>query len=291
MDKLTIEGGQPLSGEVRASGAKNAALPILCAALLTPEPLTLDNLPQLNDVRTMRSLLSQMGVALDTRRARHRQPRCVADRLAAGSVRAGEDDARVDPRAGAAPRALRRGARVAARRLRDRPAPGRPARQGPAGDGRHDRSRARLHQCNGSPARRQVRVRRGDGHRHREPADGGHARRRHDGARKCGARAGSRRSRALPHRDGRADHGRRQRPHHDRRRRELHGATHAIMPDRIETGTFPRRRRRDRRQTRPLRAPGPIRSTRCSTSCARRARSSPSTATSSAFIAADRWWR
>jgi len=62
MDKLAIEGGAALKGEVSISGAKNAALPILCAALLTSEPLTLDNLPQLNDVRTMRSLLSQMGV-------------------------------------------------------------------------------------------------------------------------------------------------------------------------------------------------------------------------------------
>src|SRR5215470_1987078 len=62
MDKLLIEGGRPLVGEVRVSGAKNAALPILCAALLTPEPLTLTNVPQLNDVRTMGSLLGQMGV-------------------------------------------------------------------------------------------------------------------------------------------------------------------------------------------------------------------------------------
>ena len=62
MDKLVIEGGHPLEGEVRVSGAKNAALPILCASLLTAEPLTLTNVPRLNDVRTMRSLLSQMGV-------------------------------------------------------------------------------------------------------------------------------------------------------------------------------------------------------------------------------------
>jgi UDP-N-acetylglucosamine 1-carboxyvinyltransferase len=62
MDKLAIEGGFALKGEVSISGAKNAALPILCAALLTPEPLTLDNVPVLNDVRTMRSLLAQMGV-------------------------------------------------------------------------------------------------------------------------------------------------------------------------------------------------------------------------------------
>ena len=62
MDKLAITGGGPLQGEVRVSGAKNAALPILCAALLTSEPLVLTNVPKLNDVRTMRSLLAQMGV-------------------------------------------------------------------------------------------------------------------------------------------------------------------------------------------------------------------------------------
>jgi len=63
VDKLLIEGGRPLEGEVSVSGAKNAALPILCAALLTREPLVLTNVPQLKDVRTMRSLLAQMGVA------------------------------------------------------------------------------------------------------------------------------------------------------------------------------------------------------------------------------------
>ncbi len=65
MDKLLIEGGAPLRGEVRVSGAKNAALPILCAALLCEEPLTLTNVPRLNDVRTMQSLLAQMGVRID----------------------------------------------------------------------------------------------------------------------------------------------------------------------------------------------------------------------------------
>jgi UDP-N-acetylglucosamine 1-carboxyvinyltransferase len=52
---------------VRVSGAKNAALPILCASLLSPEPLVLTNVPQLNDVRTMQTLLAQMGVRLDAR--------------------------------------------------------------------------------------------------------------------------------------------------------------------------------------------------------------------------------
>ena len=66
MDKLLIDGGHTLAGEVTVSGAKNAALPILCAALLSPEPLTLTNMPRLNDVDTMEKLLAQMGVALDT---------------------------------------------------------------------------------------------------------------------------------------------------------------------------------------------------------------------------------
>jgi UDP-N-acetylglucosamine 1-carboxyvinyltransferase len=65
VDKLLIEGGRPLAGEVRVSGAKNAALPILCAALLTAEPLVLGNLARLNDLATMRTLLGQMGVRLD----------------------------------------------------------------------------------------------------------------------------------------------------------------------------------------------------------------------------------
>lgn len=62
MDKLVIEGGRPLAGEVRISGAKNAALPILCASLLTADPLHLDNVPDLQDVRTTLKLLAQMGV-------------------------------------------------------------------------------------------------------------------------------------------------------------------------------------------------------------------------------------
>ncbi|MEO7320419.1 MAG: UDP-N-acetylglucosamine 1-carboxyvinyltransferase [Nitrosospira sp.] len=64
MQKLIIQGGTPLSGEARISGAKNAALPILCASLLTGETLTIENVPHLNDVTTMLSLLRQMGVGI-----------------------------------------------------------------------------------------------------------------------------------------------------------------------------------------------------------------------------------
>jgi UDP-N-acetylglucosamine 1-carboxyvinyltransferase len=65
LDKLLIEGGIPLNGEVAISGAKNAALPLLCAALLTREPLTLANVPALNDIDTMLRLLVQMGVKVE----------------------------------------------------------------------------------------------------------------------------------------------------------------------------------------------------------------------------------
>ncbi len=62
MDKLQIQGGARIAGEVRSSGAKNAALPILCAAILSDEVLALDNVPQLQDVKTTLKLLAQMGV-------------------------------------------------------------------------------------------------------------------------------------------------------------------------------------------------------------------------------------
>jgi UDP-N-acetylglucosamine 1-carboxyvinyltransferase len=65
MDKLKILGGKALSGEVRISGAKNAALPILAAGLLTPEEFVVENVPQLQDVATTLKLLRQMGVAAE----------------------------------------------------------------------------------------------------------------------------------------------------------------------------------------------------------------------------------
>jgi UDP-N-acetylglucosamine 1-carboxyvinyltransferase len=64
MDKLSIEGGVPLAGEIRISGAKNAALPILCAALLTADTLRVQNVPHLRDVTTTLELLAQMGIGL-----------------------------------------------------------------------------------------------------------------------------------------------------------------------------------------------------------------------------------
>jgi UDP-N-acetylglucosamine 1-carboxyvinyltransferase len=76
VDKLLVTGGRALAGEARVSGAKNAALPIMCAALLTDQPLKLDNVPRLMDVRTMAKLLAQMGVEVGS-----------------------QDDGRIEPRA------------------------------------------------------------------------------------------------------------------------------------------------------------------------------------------------
>jgi UDP-N-acetylglucosamine 1-carboxyvinyltransferase len=64
MDKLIITGGVPLNGDIRISGAKNAALPILTAALLTDQPLVLGNIPHLHDITTTMELLGQMGVRI-----------------------------------------------------------------------------------------------------------------------------------------------------------------------------------------------------------------------------------
>jgi UDP-N-acetylglucosamine 1-carboxyvinyltransferase len=74
MDRFHISGPTPLVGRVRASGAKNAALPALAAALLTDEPLTLHHVPQVRDLRTMRRLLDHMGVGSEEREAAPSSP-------------------------------------------------------------------------------------------------------------------------------------------------------------------------------------------------------------------------
>jgi UDP-N-acetylglucosamine 1-carboxyvinyltransferase len=69
MDKILVRGGLPLSGTIPIAGAKNAALPLMAASLLTNEPVVLANLPELADIRTMADLLSQHGVTMTPRRA------------------------------------------------------------------------------------------------------------------------------------------------------------------------------------------------------------------------------
>jgi UDP-N-acetylglucosamine 1-carboxyvinyltransferase len=64
MHKIVVEGGAPLAGEVRISGAKNAVLPILCAGLLADEPLHVSNVPRLHDVKTTLRLLAELGAGI-----------------------------------------------------------------------------------------------------------------------------------------------------------------------------------------------------------------------------------
>src|SRR5579872_6298190 len=78
MDKFVIRGGNPLLGTIRVSGAKNAALPAMAAALLTEEPVVLENIPDVRDIQTTRNLLTAMGaeVELGYGRAHHRTTIC-----------------------------------------------------------------------------------------------------------------------------------------------------------------------------------------------------------------------
>ena len=65
MPKYVVEGGVPLNGTIRPAGNKNAALPIICAALLSDEPVTLENVPDIRDVRTLLDLLVQLGCVVE----------------------------------------------------------------------------------------------------------------------------------------------------------------------------------------------------------------------------------
>ena len=66
MDSLLIKGGVPLEGEVQISGAKNAALPLLAATLLTDQPVVLHNVPRIRDVDILMELLTTVGVDIPT---------------------------------------------------------------------------------------------------------------------------------------------------------------------------------------------------------------------------------
>src|SRR5512135_3683361 len=78
MDKFVIRRGTALHGSIKISGAKNAALPCMAAALLTDEPVVLENIPQVRDIETTRRLLANMGaeVELGYGRAHHRTTIC-----------------------------------------------------------------------------------------------------------------------------------------------------------------------------------------------------------------------
>ena len=216
-----IAGGVPLEGEVRASGSKNATLPMMAAAILAAEPVRLEGVPQLADVRTLALVLQDLGLDVSWR-----------DGAAAGNGRspagprplaAGAADAGEFLRAGTAAGAARPGHRTPARRLPHRRSAGRSASEGIGRPGRRLAAGARLRDRpdTAAPRRdhRHERSVRADGHRHgQRPQRGGAGPRRHadPGGR---PRAGNRRSGPLPQLLGGAD----QRPgnldHRGRRRR------------------------------------------------------------------------
>ena len=75
MDKIVINGGKPLFGDVQISGAKNAALPVLAAALLTSGENTFHNIPDLVDIKTIKKLLKNMGCNLKGRKPARSAPK------------------------------------------------------------------------------------------------------------------------------------------------------------------------------------------------------------------------
>ena len=182
MDKLVIHrGGNPLLGTVRISGAKNAALPAMAAALLTEEPVILENIPQVRDIETERRLLAGMGaeVELGYGRAHHRTTICCRN--------LGNSEASYD-----LVKTMRASTLVSARwwRVPDRPAcrclglrhrgaSHRPAPEGTGAAGSGDFAGAWLHRGPLPAASRCPHCLRQDhSHRYRRSADGRHLGRR-----------------------------------------------------------------------------------------------------------------
>ena len=226
--RLVIEGGVPLRGEVRVSAAKNAALPLLAASLLSAEPVVLENVPRLADITTIRALLEGLGTEIEDRDGSTvvRTPalRSVeapyelvstmrASVLVLGPLLARAGRARVSMPGGCAigarpDRSPPQGARAPRRRGHARPG----LRGGPgrAAQGGADRLRPR------------------DGDRHREPDDGRCPRGGHHHPRERGAGARDPGPGPSAHGDGREDPRRRHRAHRDRRRA---GARRRAPPD------------------------------------------------------------
>ena len=139
-----IEGGIPLAGEIQVSGSKNAALPALAACLLTAEPVILNRIPQVRDIRTMLDLIGHIGSKVSDRGGRSQV-----------TIRAGRIEHPEAPyelvktmRASSlvlGPLVARPGARIAAGRLRHRRASHQPARRRAGAIGRGSPAGARLY--------------------------------------------------------------------------------------------------------------------------------------------------
>ena len=195
---LRIRGGTPLRGEVTIGGAKNAALPLLAATLLTSEPCVLNNVPTLSDIRTMTQLLAALGAEVDYDPSRHRVTMQAGyhhhHRRTAG---AGRQNACLLPGRRSASGSYGKDDRVYPGRVPAWRAPGRCRCPRFSADGRHHRSRRAVHLGRHQEPGAAWRV---DLHglsepyRHRKPADGRHAGDwTHDDC-ECILRAGNRRA-------------------------------------------------------------------------------------------------
>ncbi len=238
MDKLLITGGKRLSGEIAISGAKNAALPILCAGLLTAGTVQLSNVPHLQDVATMLKLLRQMGLgieqdgdrvtlngsAIDKLEAPYEMVKTMrASILVLGPLLARFGEAKVSLPGGCAI-----GSRPVDQHIKGLQAMG----------AEITIEAGYIHAQRQEVEGRAHRHRHDHRDRHRKPADGGDPGRRRDRAGKCRARAGSDRPGAPAGGHGREDRGHRHRPPGDPGRRQPAWRQPRVIADRIETGTF-----------------------------------------------------
>lgn len=240
MDSILVKGGQRLNGRIPISGAKNACLALMPAALLCDEPLTLTNAPRLSDIRTMTALLESLGcevAALQQGRvlvvgaetiANHRADYEIVRKMRASILVLG-------------PMLARDGhAEVSLPGMRDRRAAGRPPPRGPRGARGGARSARRLCPCEGAAraSRRRFhlsgRVRR----RHREPVDGGDAREGDDAPRQRGAGPEIVDLARCLRRMGAEIEGEGTETITITGVDRLSGATHPVVTDRIELGTY-----------------------------------------------------
>ena len=249
MDRIQIRGGGALNGVIPISGAKNAALPLMIASLMTDQTLTLENLPRLADVAQLAHILGNHGVdySVDGKRigeeagsgqTAHLRARTIVDTTAPYEMVAKMRAsfwviAPLIARMGSARVSLPGGCAIGTRPVdlllmaleklgaRDRDRRRLCGRQGPEG-----------------PRWGGDRVSQGDGWGNACGDDGGVDRARGDADPQRGARAGGRRSRRLPQQDGRAHPGAGTPTIEIEGVVRLNGAHHRVLPDRIEAGTY-----------------------------------------------------
>ena len=240
MDKLSIRGNGPLNGEVRISGAKNAALPVLAATLLTAGAVRIGNIPKLRDITTMVELLQTLGTRVEVAgrgelvtSTRHshsvRAPYELVKTMRASILVLGPLLARFGAAEVSLPGGCAIGSRPVNLHIQGLEAMG--------ADINIEDGYIKAHAT--APARRPHRLRPRLGHRHGEPDDGRDA--RHGAPRCWRTPRANRRSSTWPTAStpwARASAGAGQAILVIEGVRELHGAQHRIIPDRIETGTF-----------------------------------------------------